>query len=78
MYAAVEQLVIRNVFSVSVVCEVVSVSRSGFYSWQSAGLSAREERDEELMPLIRDIFWEHQRRYGARRIAFELASQRER
>ena len=78
MYAAVEQLVIRNVFSVSVVCEVLSVSRSGFYSWQSTGLSAREERDEELMPLIQDIFWQHQRRYGARRIAFELASQGER
>ena len=25
------------------------------------------------MPLIRDIFWEHKRRYGARRIAYELS-----
>lgn len=77
MYAAVEQLVIGNAFSVSMMCAVLSVSRSGFYCWQSAGLSARDERDEELMPLIRDIFWEHQRRYGARRIAFELAARGE-
>jgi transposase InsO family protein len=28
-----------------------------------------------LKPLVRDIFWEHQRRYGARRIARELAAQ---
>jgi transposase InsO family protein len=24
------------------------------------------------MPLIRDIFWQHKRRYGARRIAVEM------
>lgn len=74
MYAAVEQLAIGNRFGVSIVCDVLSVSRSGFYSWQSAGLSARDRRDEELMPLIGNIFWEHKRRYGARRIAIELSS----
>ena len=29
------------------------------------------------MPLIRDIFWTHRRRYGARRISMELASRGE-
>ena len=29
------------------------------------------------MPLVRDIFWEHRRRYGARRIATELAARNE-
>ena len=29
------------------------------------------------MPLIKDIFWQHKRRYGARRIARELAAQGE-
>ena len=51
----------------------LSVSRSGFYSWQFRGLSARDERDTELMPTILDIFWRHRRRYGARRIAMDLA-----
>ena len=27
------------------------------------------------MPLIRHIFWQHKRRYGARRIAIELQAQ---
>lgn len=78
MYAAVDQVTISEGFPVSVVCEVLSVSRSGFYAWQSKGLSQREARDEELMALIRDIFWQHRRRYGARRIARELAAQGER
>jgi len=32
----------------------------------------RSQQDRELMPLIRDIFWQHKRRYGARRIAVEM------
>ena len=37
--------------------------------------SARDQRDRELMPLVCDIFWQHKRRYGARRIAVELQAQ---
>lgn len=72
-----EQIVISEGLPVGVVCDVLQVSRSGFYAFRSKGLSQREARDEELMPLIRDIFWEHKRRYGARRIAKELAAQGE-
>ncbi len=53
------------------------MSRSGFYSWQFRGLSARERRDEELLPMVREIFGRHRRRYGARRIAIELADRGE-
>lgn len=77
MFAAIEQIAISESIAVSVICDVLSVSRSGFHAWQTRGLSARDERDEELMPLIRDIFWTHHRRYGARRIAVELASRGE-
>jgi putative transposase len=73
----VDQIVISEGLPVSVVCDVLKVSRSGLYAFRSKGLSQREARDEELMPLIRDIFWAHKRRYGARRIAQELAAQRE-
>jgi putative transposase len=73
VYAAVDQVTISEGLPVNVVCEVLSVSRSGFYAWQSSDLSEREAHDEELQGLIRDIFWEHKRRYGARRIAQELA-----
>jgi transposase InsO family protein len=54
------------------VCDALEVSRAGYYAWRSEIETARDERDRELMPLIRDIFWQHKRRYGARRIAVEL------
>ena len=46
---------------------------SAYYAWCDETNTVRERRDEQLMPLIRDIFWEHKRRYGARRIAYELS-----
>jgi transposase InsO family protein len=54
-------------------CAVLEVSRAGYYAWLSSAETARQQRDRELMPLVCDIFWQHKRRYGARRIAFELA-----
>lgn len=77
VFVAVEQLAISSGFSVSSICEVLSVSRSGFYTWQQGSLSARDERDAELQPLVREVFWQHRRRYGARRIAAELSARGE-
>jgi transposase InsO family protein len=57
---------------VSVVCNALRISRAGFYAWRTEEESARAQRDRELLPLVRDVFWRHKRRYGARRIAFEL------
>jgi putative transposase len=62
---------------VSIVCKTLRISRTGFYAWRSEEESARAQRDRELLPLVRDVFWKHKRRYGARRIAFELAVQGE-
>ena len=59
----------------SVVCDALRVSRAGFYAWRCEEESARAQRDRELLPLIRDVFWRHKRRYGARRIAVELNAQ---
>ena len=56
-------------------CDTLDVSRAGYYAWRSEAESARQRRDRELMPLVADIFWKHRRRYGARRIAVELAAQ---
>ena len=35
----------------------------------------RAQRDRELMPFICHIFWQHKRRYGARRIAVAMQAQ---
>ena len=78
MYAAIDQLVTGSGLAVTAVCHVLTVSRSGFYAWQQEREGVRIHRDRELLPLIRDIFWRHKRRYGARRIAQELCSVDER
>jgi putative transposase len=72
VYAAIEQIIASDDFAVTSVCEALNVSRSAYYAWSEETPQDRERRDEQLMPVVRDIFWEHKRRYGARRIAFEL------
>ena len=61
-------------FAAARLCEVLDVHRSRYYAWRRGSQSHRAREDEELKPLIREIFWEHRRRYGARRIAQELSS----
>ena len=73
VYAGIDQIVLTEGFAASAVCDALEVSRSGFYAWRSGEESRRDEVDRELTPEIIDIFWHHRRRYGARRIAMELA-----
>jgi putative transposase len=73
MYAAIDQMTHPGPFAVTTVCDVLDISRSGYYAWRQGVPSARQERDAELTPLVRALFWKHRRRYGARRIASELA-----
>ena len=75
VYAGIDQLVLVEGLQASKVCDLLEVSRSGFYTWRGAQESRREVRDRELIPWISAVFWWHRRRYGARRIAVELASQ---
>lgn len=65
-------------FATATLCEVLGVHRSRYYAWQRGSQGCRALEDAELKPLIREIFWEHKRRYGARRIARELSSRDER
>lgn len=62
-----------NEFPTATVCDVLRVSRSAYYAWRSAEPSIREQHDAALAPLVRTLFWKHRRRYGARRIAEDLA-----
>ena len=64
-------------FPVAVVCQTLAVSRAGYYAHARGGAGPREQEDARLQPMVRQIFWEHKRRYGARRIAAELAAQGE-
>ena len=43
----------RNEFTVDMMCRVLGVARSGFYSWLKEPMSARPHEDARLLRLIR-------------------------
>jgi putative transposase len=73
VYAAINAIIQEVKSSTASVCEVLDVSRSAYYAWRDGGPSERQQHEETLTPLVRAVFWKHHRRYGARRIAEELA-----
>jgi putative transposase len=57
---------------VSVMCRVMKVSKSGFYSWRDREPSARARADALLLEKIARIHSDSRETYGAPRIHFEL------
>ena len=62
----------RSGFAIDRICELLQVSRSAYYAWQTGVPSHRQYEEEALVPWIRALFWKHRRRYGARRLVSEL------
>ena len=58
---------------VSLMCEVLDVSRSGFYAWLTRDASNRAEQDTELTEIIKHVHQEHEGRLGVDRLVVELA-----
>lgn len=57
----------------SVLCEVLEVSRSGYYAWQKRAESPRSKREEQLVQEIKAIHGErHKGAYGSPRMHREL------
>jgi len=56
------------------ICEVLEVSRAAYYQWSGGECCQRELTYRELSPIVRNLFLQHRRRYGARRLAVELRS----
>jgi transposase InsO family protein len=73
VYAAVEAITSNKEFTVRGACEILQVNASAYYAWRRAEPTARTLRNDELLPLVKAIFWKHRRRYGTRRIADDLA-----
>ena len=65
----------RKAYSLCVLCKVMNVSRSGYYSWRSRGQSARDQEREQLIPKVQAIHKKSCSTYGKRRIAEELQSE---
>jgi putative transposase len=73
VYAAVEAIARDGGIATATVCDVLAVSRSAYYAWLHGAPTRRNRELESVSETVRAIFWRHRRRYGARRIASELA-----
>jgi transposase InsO family protein len=59
-------------FPVDVLCEVLEVSRSGYYAWRRRPASPQQRRRDELIQQIEQAHGESRQRYGSPRIHAEL------
>ena len=60
-------------FPVRFMCEMLEVSRQGYYAWKKRAPSARQKEDVTLTTLIVAIHKAHRGRYGIDRIHADLA-----
>lgn len=66
----------RAVWPIVVQCDVLQVSRGGFYAWKNRTISGRARRRAELIEIIREIHAvKYQDAYGAVRVHRELIAQ---
>jgi transposase InsO family protein len=54
------------------VCEVLGLSRSGYYAWLKREPSRRQLSDHKLLPMIIQVHKESRRSYGSPRVTQEL------
>ena len=59
----------RGFYSVTMMCELLGVSRSGWHAARARPLSAREQTDTHLVEQIRQQQRKHRGRYGRRRMS---------
>ncbi len=55
-------------------CQILGVSRSGFYKWEKHVISPREVKRKKLQEKIIDIYIEHKKRIGSPKMKIELAA----
>ena len=67
----------RAHLNVALGCQILGVSRSGYYAWLKRGPSTRTRKNRELQADIVEIHSEHRGRYGSPRIQRELANRGE-
>ena len=59
-------------FPIELLCEMLEVSRSGFYAWRGRPESSRSREDRRLMLEIASIHTIHKGRYGSPRIQEDM------
>ena len=56
----------------ALMCDLLSVSRSGYYEWRGRPTPPRAQADESLLRAIRRIYHDHKGRTGSPRITWAL------
>jgi putative transposase len=59
-------------FTVSLLCQVLQVSRSGYYAWLRRGLSLRQQTNAQMLAEIKVIHQHSRQTYGVRRVQAAL------
>lgn len=65
-------------YAADLACQVLEVSRSGYYAWRDRPAGARRERREELAAKVHAVHAQSRRIYGSPRVYQALAAQGER
>jgi len=58
----------RNLHKVTRLCDLLGVSRSGYYAWRDRPISQHRHYDRQLMQLIKESHQGYRRSYGAARL----------
>ncbi len=67
----------RKRFELGLMCQVLGVSRSGYYAWQKRPLGRPSQRREAVVVQMRQCFAESDNTYGSPRICRELKARGE-
>ena len=65
----------KGIHPIKHMCEVLKLSRSGYYAWKNREPGIRQRENEELLSRIRVIHEQSRRLYGSPRIRAELTEQ---
>lgn len=62
-------------FPVRMLCELLEVSKTAYYRFYNSKSYQISEQKAGKLSAVSDVFWEHKRRYGSRRITAELQAE---
>jgi hypothetical protein len=68
----------KSTYPITLLCEVLGVSRSGYFAWAGGRRARREGRDAELTTCIHAAFADSRQTYGYPRLTDELRARGER
>lgn len=64
----------KNNHSIERLCRTLKVSDAAFYAWRAGTTYRLSRKKSELAKAVKEVFYLHRRRYGARRISAELVA----